>query len=101
MSSTWAFDSIVNKNSLHRGENCMKKLCESFREHAKNIINFEKKKMLPLTKEEIKPYQDAKISYICRKRILKKFANNKIYRKVRDHCYFTGKYKDAAHSFVI
>ena len=31
----------------------MKKFCESLREHAKYIIDFEKKKMLPLTKEEI------------------------------------------------
>ena len=30
----------------------MKKFCESLREHAKDIIDFEKKKMLPLTKEE-------------------------------------------------
>ena len=28
--------------------------CTSLREQAKNIIDFEKKKMLPLTKEELK-----------------------------------------------
>ena len=33
-----------------------------------------------------------------RKNILKKFANNKRYRKVRDHSYFTGKYRGAAES---
>ena len=38
----------------------------------KNMIDFEKNKMLPLTKEELKPHQDAKICYICGKRILKK-----------------------------
>ena len=43
----------------------MKKVCESLKEHAKNIIDFEKKKMLPLTKEELKSYQDAKVCYIC------------------------------------
>ena len=37
----------------------------------KNIIDFEKKKVLPLTKEELKSYQDAKVCYICRKGILK------------------------------
>ena len=31
----------------------MKTFCESLREHAKNIIDFEKK-MLPLTKKELK-----------------------------------------------
>ena len=29
----------------------MKKFCKSLREHTKNIIDFEKKKMLPLTKK--------------------------------------------------
>ena len=34
----------------------MKKFCTSLREHATNVINFEKKKTLPLAKEEIKPH---------------------------------------------
>ena len=40
------------------------------REHVKNIIDFEKKKILPLTKEGLKSHQDAKVCYICGKRIL-------------------------------
>ena len=63
----------------------MKKFCESLREHAKNIIDFEKKKMLPLTKEELKSHQDAKICYICGKGILQKLAKSKSYRKFRDN----------------
>ena len=76
----------------------MKKFCESLREHVKNIIDFEKKKMLTLIKEELKSHQDAKVCYICGKRFLKKFANDKNYRKVRDYCHFTGKYRGAAHN---
>ena len=76
----------------------MKKFYTSLREHAKNIIDFEKKKMLPLTKEELKSHQDANACYICGKRILKKFAKDKNDRKVRDHCHYTGKYRSAAHS---
>ena len=49
----------------------MKKFCSSLREHAKNIIDFEKKKMLPLTKEEIKSQQDARNYYICGDRVIK------------------------------
>ena len=30
--------------------------------------------------------------------MLKKFANDKHYREIRDHCYFTGKYRGVAHS---
>ena len=49
--NTGAFDTIENKHSLYRGEDCMKNFCTSLREHATNLINFEKKKMLPLTKK--------------------------------------------------
>ena len=54
MSTIWVFDHIENKDTLYRGKDCMKKFCTSLREHAKNIIDFEKIKMLPLTKEELK-----------------------------------------------
>ena len=32
------------------------------------------------------------------KNFFKKFAKDKNYQKVRDHCHVTGKYRDAAHS---
>ena len=54
--------------------------------------------MLPLTKEELKSYQDAKVCYICGKRILKTFTKAKNYRKVRDHCHYTGKHRGATYS---
>ena len=44
MSTIWAFDYIENKHNLYRGKDCMKTFCESLREHAKNILDFEKKK---------------------------------------------------------
>ena len=53
--------------------------------------------MVLLIKEQLKPYQDAKVSYICGKRILK-FSNDKSYQKFRDHCHYTGKYRGAASS---
>ena len=53
--------------------------------------------MLPLTKEELKSHRDAKVCYICGKIILNK-AKDKNYRKVRDHCHFTSKYRGAACS---
>ena len=42
----------------------MKKSCSSLREHVKTIMDFENK-MLPLTKEELKSHQDAKICEIA------------------------------------
>ena len=64
MSTIWAFDNIENKRSLLRGEGCMKKFCSVIREHATNVINFEKKKMLALTKKELKLHQHATACYI-------------------------------------
>ena len=52
MSTIWAFDHIEKKHTLYRGKDCMRKFYTSLREHAKNIIDFEKTKMLPLTREE-------------------------------------------------
>ena len=53
---------IIQKTSiLYCGEDCMKRFCEPLREHEKNIIDFENKKILPLTEEEPKSYQDANL----------------------------------------
>ena len=52
ISTIWAFNNIENKHILYCGGDYMKKLCSSLRQHAANILNFEKKKMLLLTKEE-------------------------------------------------
>ena len=62
------------------GKDCIKNLdckilglhCESLREHAKNLIDFKNKRMLPLTNEKLKSHEDAKLCYIFRKKILKK-----------------------------
>ena len=45
----------------------MERFCKSIREHVKNIINSEKKKMLLLTKEELKSHHYAKLCFICGK----------------------------------
>ena len=76
----------------------MKKFCTSLREYAKNVIDFEKKQMLLLTKEKLKSHQHEKLCYICGRRILKKLSKCKNYWKVRDRCYYTVKNRGAAHS---
>ena len=52
MQTIWSFDHIKNKHILYRGKDYMKKFSEALRQHAGKKIDFEKKKMLPLTKEE-------------------------------------------------
>ena len=93
------FGHIENKHTLHRGKDCLKTFCDSLKEYAKNIIIFEKNKLLLLTKKiELKSYHEAKVCYICEKGILEKFAKDKNYQKVRDHCNYKDKYRDAARS---
>ena len=58
MSTISSLDHLENKHILYRGNDCVKKFCTSLREHAKNVIDFEKKKML--TKEELKSHQGTK-----------------------------------------
>ena len=43
MSTISSFRSIENKHDVHRGKDCMKKFCDSIKEHAMKIINFKEK----------------------------------------------------------
>ena len=70
-------------------------MCEDLRIHATKIINYEKKKFIPLATEEKINYNDQKVCYICKKEF--DMIDKKNY-KVRDHCHYTGKYRGAAHN---
>ena len=72
----------------------MEMLCKDLRDQAMKIINYEKKEMIPLTNEEKESYEKQKVCYICEK----EFSTDKKYRKVRDHCDYTGRFRGAAHS---
>ena len=99
MSAIGGLDHKENKHTLYCGKDCTKNFCaSSLREQAKSIIGFEKKRILPLTKEELESHQDAKVCCICGKRILKTFSKTINFRKVRDHCHYTGEYRGAAHN---
>ena len=67
VSAILGFDHIKDKHTLYRGKDCIKKSCTLLTEFAKNIIDIEKRKMLPLTKRKLKSHQHAKACYICGK----------------------------------
>ena len=90
-----SFDESKNKLNYYRGKDCMKKFCKDLKEHATRIINYEKKKIIPLTKEEKINYNDQQFCYICKKEFDK---SDKKHHKVRHHCHYTGKYRGAAHN---
>ena len=83
MQTIWAFDHIENKHALYRRKDCMKKYYSSLRDYATNILNFEKDKTLPLTKEVLTLHQDAINCYICEKGILKSLLKVKIIANLR------------------
>ena len=100
-----SFDESKNKLNYYRGDDCMEKFCKDLREHSTKIINYEKKKIIPLTTKEKIYHNKLKVCYICKK----EFDNNdtarsslehndKKQQKVRDHCHYTGKYRGAAHN---
>ena len=91
--SSCSFDQTKNKQEHCRGEDSMKKFSKDLRTHATKIINYEKKKMIPLTTGK-KNYNEQKNCYICKKEF---DTSDKKHYKVRDHCHYTGKYRGAAH----
>ena len=90
-----SLDESKNKINYYRGDDCMKKFCKDLREHSTKIINYEKKKMIPLTTEEKIYHNKQKICYICKKEF---DISNKKHHQVRDHCHCTGNYRGAAHN---
>ena len=92
-----SLDKTKNKLDYYRGDDCMKKFCKDLREHATKIINYEKKKMIPLTKKEEENHNKQKVCYICKKEF-NIGDNDKKHHKVKDHCHYTRKYRVAAHN---
>ena len=54
--------------------------------------------MTLLTEEQQESHENAKICYIRKEKFENKYVKYKKYRKVRDHCHYTGEYRGAAHS---
>ena len=46
-----SFDTTKNNFDYNRGKNCMKNLCLDLKEHATQIINYQKKEVIPLTRK--------------------------------------------------
>ena len=95
-----SFDSKQDKHNFYRGKDCIKKFCSELKELGTKIINYEQKEMIPLTDNENKYYEEQKEYFICQKEFCydkNKKMKFKLYKNVRDHCYFTGKFRGADH----
>ena len=74
MSTILSLKSIENKDDVYRGKDCMKKVCESLSDY---IINFKRKKMKSLTKEQQESYENAKTCYISEEKFESKYLKDK------------------------
>ena len=68
--------------------------CKDLRNQPIKVINPEQKEMIPLSNEETESYEKQKLCYICEK----EFSSNKKYRKVKDHCHYSGIFRTVAHN---
>ena len=95
-----SFDKKENKLNYYRGKDCIEKLCKKLKECATKIINYEEKKMIPLTKEEKKSFKKQEARHISEEKFcVDKDDENYINRKnVKDHCPYTEKFRGATHS---
>ena len=99
-----SFNSKQNKHSFYRRRDCIEKFCKDLKELATKIINDEEKEKIPLTDSENKFYEEQEVCHICQKEFRhdkNEKTKFKLYQKVRDHCNYTGKFRGAAHIFVI
>ena len=69
MSAISSFKSIENKYDVYWGKDCVRKFCESLREHAMTTINFKKKKIKLLTKEQQESYKMQKSVIFVKKNL--------------------------------
>ena len=86
------------KHDVSRGNYLMKKFYKSLKKDAMKVINFEKKKIIPLTDEEHKSYASEEYCHMFGKKIQEEDTDENKRRKNKDHCYYTDKCRDATHS---
>ena len=64
ISTNCSFDKSHNNLSRYRGEDCMKRFCKDLKDHATRIVDFKRKFITPLTKDEEDSYNQKKILVI-------------------------------------
>ena len=73
-----SFDKTKNRLDYYRGEDCMKNFCLDLKGHVTKIINYEKKEMIPLIKEEKNMHNDQRFCHICKKVFSTDYNNKNI-----------------------
>ena len=95
-----SFDSKQNKHSFYREKDCIRRFCSDLKELGTKIINYKQKEMADLTTDDFLS-ESKKECYIYQKNLCYNTNEKmklKLYKKVKDHCHYTGKFRGAAHS---
>ena len=88
----WGGGGVENPSKLYRGKDCVKKFFKHVIGEAQRLYrSFPEKLMDPLTKAQLKRYEEARICHIC----FKSFNGEN--PKVRDHCHYTGRCRGPTH----
>ena len=90
---------LVKYTAESPNDNVSQLFVESLESDTKDIYNrFKIPKEMVTTPEDKINFRRATICHICEGEISVEDKDDKNYKKVRDHCHLTGKYRGAAHS---
>ena len=90
---------LVKYTAKSPNDNVSQLFVESLESDIKDIYNrFKLPKEMVMTKEDEIEYMNSNICHICEGEISVEDKDDKNYKKVRNHCHLTGKYRGAAHS---
>ena len=78
-----SFNEKEKKLNYYRGKDRIEKLCKKLKERAMKIINYEKKEMIPLFKEENKSYKEQGTCHTCEEKFCVD-KDDESYKKKKD-----------------
>ena len=90
-----SFDDNVYESKLRKytGEDAMEKFVDWIEEDVKDIANIPDVKMMKLSSDELKQFDEATKCWICNEEF-----DDTGDEKVKDHCHYTGRFRGAAHN---